>query len=594
MKRLLSLFLAAVILCSGLAVVASSDEYITFLQENGYIDEAVSPDNAITREQAAVMIGKAMGVLRDGGKSYVNPYTDLDESKDLYTAIMALNSVGIMTGSYSLFNPHNNMSREEFAVVLERVYKFITNDIMSEAEVFEGRFVDYNEISDWAQQSVANVVETGIFLADKGMKFSPKRPVTLKEASDAVYKIIKLDNKKTIFAERESTSDPAVTYKVYQKAVIKPQGGIAGFGMVARFSGAPGEIYVSRKTVKPDQENTRGNPVSPVVFARVADPDGNAVARVRLDYKETGLMEKVITINSGKPGVYQIQIINGRMDDEVAIGINGCSSWGIRGESSFGFTETTPKESYIYVADKFENASIAASGSFSLLSEDDKTVASSSSIKREAMTNGIEISTLSTKTVYKLVFDEAFRGEFCIEGVPKLLCPTAQMAKDLKGNYVIMEDGTQCHGPLQARAYSMAQKIYNDANGDFSIDVSGRPETLPENLLNPLAEAYTFSNYSGFLLSAATSLDTIYLKPGPHLGEEVTLAVGRGQEQIGTEPTWEVGNYYNRPWIYGQWTGAITTNSELKLIAAAPIIGESVIPKGKNSIPAATGMPITL
>lgn len=562
MKRIISLILSAVLLSSGIVFADNTGKYTDYMIEQGFVDNAPLADEPITREQAAVMIGRAIGVAKRSAENFDNPYDDVDSSKSSYTEIAALSSIGVMSGSDGLFLPDNAITREEFASVIERIYKLASNDMTTDEEVFEGRFVDFNDINEWARQSVTNVVVKGIFLADKGKKFSPQRYVTYEEAAEAVYRVSKIHINKSIFTESESTGDPAGKYSVYQKALIAPQGGIAGFGMVARFGGAPGEIYVSRKTTKPEQENTRGNPVSPVVFARVTDPDGVAIARVRLDYKENGLMEKVITINEGKAGIYQIQIINGRMNDEVAIGINGCSSWGVRGETSFIFTETTPKEGYIYVADKFENASIAASGAFSIMTEDNRAVASSSAINRVAMTQGLEISTLTPKTVYKLKFAGNFRGEFCMEGIPKLICPTAEMARDLKGNYVITDDGVQCHGPMQARAYEMAQKIYQDANGDFSVDLSGRPETLPDTLQNPLAESYNFGIYSSFLSSAKNSLDTIYLRPGAWLGEKCTMEQARSAEPLYTTPTWEVGNY-NFKFAYGIWTGALTTNSEL-------------------------------
>ncbi len=563
MKRIISLFLAFVMLGSVCVFAASETKYTDYMASAGYLDSIPSPDSPITRQDAAMMVGRAIGAAKDGAENVNNPYADIDSANPAYSEILALGEVGIMVGNGSGFNPGSNITREEFAIIIERVYKFASNDLPHDEEVFEQRFVDFNDISEWARQSVVNVVKNGIFLARKGKYFKPKELVTYEEAAEAVYKVAKINVKPELFPEGEAYGDPEKLYSVYQKAIITPNAGIAGFGVVARFNGSPGEIYFSRTTTKPDQENRRGNPVSPVVFGRVTDPDGNVVARVRLDYKENGTMQKIVNINDGKPGIWQIQIINGRLNDEVAIGINGASSWGVRGEVSFKYTETTPKEGYFWVPKKFQNASIAGTEAFSIKDESGTLIASSTNTKRGNYGQTLENSSLKPESVYSISVPETFRGDFWMEGVAGLLCPTADMARDLKGNVVYTSDGVQCHGPLQARAYEMAHKIYNDNNGDFSIDISGRPETLPENLQNPLAESYNFGIYSGFLSSAETALETISLVPGPYLGHRVSLELAReGKPPFDTE-TWEVGNFDTHGSSTGKFAGLLTTNSEL-------------------------------
>ncbi len=49
-----------------------------------------------------------------------------------------------------------------------------------------------------------------------------------------------------------------------------------------------------------------------------------------------------------------------------------------------------------------------------------------------------------------------------------------------------------------------------------------------------------------------------------------------------------------RSFILYSLNAFVTTKTELRLIAAAPIIGERVIPKKGKSTPAAIGMPIIL
>lgn len=568
MKRLISIFLILSVVLSGVFTVYADKTKGDKLSDNAvknYVTEKgiwkngeFEEDRAVTRSEFAGMIGRAIGVAETGIQS---GFDDVDSSDVNFKEISALSALKIINGSNGCFRPYDTITREETAVIIERIYKGIFEEFKNDTEYRETRFLDFSEISPWAVQSIVNVCDAGIMPARVGRKFEPKEKTTVLEAAKIAEYISHENRNNYIYSVFEPSGDVKTKYEIYQKAEITPQG-MAGFGLVARFSGAPGEIYVSRTTNKPKYEHSYGNPADPVAFARITDPDGNVIARVDLNYIESGKMAKVINIPDGKPGIWQIQIINGRMNDVVEIGINGALSWGIRGEPSFRFTETTPNEMYFWVPKKFKQAEFGASANFTIRDCEDATVGSPTSVNRAYAKYDVTSSTLKPETAYKVVFSENSNATLAIMGVPKLLSPTKEMAEDLKGNYAYSQDGMQFHGPLQLRAREAALEIYNKREGDFSVSFD-RPEELLENIENVMGEANVMS--AAGIAAVNATLDDQCLDPeSPYFGGFVGRKITNGEEEYPAD-SWEVDFY--PAYSNGQrFTSAIKLNAQLNYL----------------------------
>ena len=566
MKKYIVILIVLRIFFDGLPIHSLAAEswakmYIDYVTENElWVSNGdFEPNKTITRGEVCAMLYRAVGAAK---AEYQPSYDDVFPETNNATEIIGISQMGVMQGYEGYFRPQDSITREELAVVLERVYRMMSDEI-TEHEVNPNRLLDFNEISEYAQQSVMNMVENSIFTGVGQRCFAPKRQVTRAEMAKLVSKIHQSKIKvKRFTTEKVSISNPQTAYEVYQEGVVKQFVGVAGFGLVARFPGSPGTIYVSRTTNKPVTEIQMGNPAPPVTFARVIDPSGNAVARCDLDYMENGKMEQLIHLPAGEAGIYQIQIINGRDGDLVSIGVNGCSAWGVRGEFSFCYTQTTPKEGYIYTPRTFRNLSAAANGgTFSLNTAEGEPVINSSAISRYGMTQGIECSTLQPDSVYMLKMSAGFRGQFAINGVSKIICPTAAMARDLRGNYSEY-DGFLFMGPLQARAREQMMKIYERAGGDFTVQIN-RPEEMPE-VVNPLAEVGIVSVYDGFIAAMGYNLQDQCLDPAnPFFGAHVGRDVVNGQKAYHTN-TWQSydfdQNYLITPKAYA---GAVATDSQL-------------------------------
>lgn len=299
--------------------------------------------------------------------------------------------------------------------------------------------------------------------------------------------------------------DPAEEFDVYEVHEAYPLNGNSGFAVVAEFDGAPGQIYVARTTsytpVGKDRADGEGaTPWAPMAIARVEDPDGNLVAWYDFSDLEGDGVNAVsdaviIDIPEGKAGIWTIRMMNGQPNDTFEIGIKDPERWGVRGENVL---ETNLSGSYyLYAHKKAEFLYIASTSSkeFSLY-KDGELVATSAYTSRNGFTYlehslTLEGTELTQDSVYELRLPEDFDGTLIVDGVPALLCRSAEDALAFKGTLVEV-DGILYQGALQARARQEIVKLAS--NSDLTVTFN-KPDEIPE-LENPILEAQLFGAYA--------------------------------------------------------------------------------------------------
>lgn len=85
---------------------------------------------------------------------------------------------GIVTGiSETEFDPYDNITREEFAAILNRTYDFL--NLPSSSAAF--RYTDENSISEWAKESVNKMYAAGLMQGNENGEFKPKDILTKQE-----------------------------------------------------------------------------------------------------------------------------------------------------------------------------------------------------------------------------------------------------------------------------------------------------------------------------------------------------------------------------------------------------------------------------
>lgn len=116
---------------------------------NGYEDGAFRPEKTITRGEFSKILVKALDLEEDSNSA--RHFVDV-VGKWHQGYIGSLYKAGIIIGtSETTFSPENNVSRQELAVILTRIFGYepIANDLVLDTD-----FLDKEDIAGWAIKSV--------------------------------------------------------------------------------------------------------------------------------------------------------------------------------------------------------------------------------------------------------------------------------------------------------------------------------------------------------------------------------------------------------------------------------------------------------
>ena len=511
-KKTLGLFLALLMLFSALPVSATghwADEYIAYAETNGlwYESKVDSPDKAITRAELASLASNTIEMPHLTKE--IDLFDDVTAASRHYYDILAMSLGGVMVGDNRKFRPDDHITREEMAVISERLYA-IVDHTKTNAEIVKNRFADFEEISLWAQNAVYSAVEKKNMHGIAGKTFAPKKSLSRAEAIkvmvklDEHYKEKKESEKEPDFmvydAPTSVISSPKTAFPVYQSAGVVNVLGIAGFAVLGYYEGGIGEVYVARTTTVPEggaETNGQSTYIPPTAVAVVYDPDGDSIATVEFPIMESGKFAKIIVPGCEKTGIYTVRIMNGRTGDTFEIGMKETEYWGVRGERHLGATSTLPNPAYVYAQSKHEFVHVGINGEQTVYLKDlednvigvtEPKTRTNPFVKNEMNLGKV----LKGDTVYKIEFPENFNSGVVIDGIPGLMCPTKEAAEFLQGGWIKGEDGTLYQGIIQKRARDEIVRLAKEKNLEVKHD---KPEELPE-VKNPLAEAMLFGIYA--------------------------------------------------------------------------------------------------
>lgn len=149
-----------------------------------YIEQAVQPKLNITRAEAAMLIGKALGLEEvekffsgyiDGVPDWAKGYIIATSDKEIFEGYPG-----------NLFRPNNYITREEMTAVLIRAF-----EKKYEKEIELG-FVDKTEIAKWAEEYVKSAVQNKVVDGYPDNTFKPKNNITRAEAFTIICKLLGL------------------------------------------------------------------------------------------------------------------------------------------------------------------------------------------------------------------------------------------------------------------------------------------------------------------------------------------------------------------------------------------------------------------
>jgi uncharacterized repeat protein (TIGR02543 family) len=154
------------------------------------------PNEAITRADFAEYIVRALGIYREEA-TYENMFLDVRGDGVQTPAILIASENKIVAGySDGTFRPNELITREEAMTMYHRAMK-VTKLVGSDVTRYQN-YKDFENVSDWAQGYVKEVIAANVFNGTDATMISPKSNLTYAEAAQAIRNLLvesKLINK---------------------------------------------------------------------------------------------------------------------------------------------------------------------------------------------------------------------------------------------------------------------------------------------------------------------------------------------------------------------------------------------------------------
>ncbi|MEK4063696.1 MULTISPECIES: pullulanase [Paenibacillus] len=152
----------------------------------GVTSSEFKPKSNVSRAEFTALLVRALGVTVEGQAAFADVKPDAWYSSYVATAV----SRGIVTGrSQESFAPNAAISREEMAVMVIRALE-VKQGKKVEVASGTTRFADASGISAWAGSYVNAAAELGLVQGKADHKFAPKELMTRAESAQVIYNLL--------------------------------------------------------------------------------------------------------------------------------------------------------------------------------------------------------------------------------------------------------------------------------------------------------------------------------------------------------------------------------------------------------------------
>ncbi|CAM3160899.1 S-layer-like y domain-containing protein [Paenibacillus lupini] len=148
---------------------------------NGVAVDTFAPNRDISRAEFAALVVKALGFAPTSED--IKTFTDVQPSTWYASYINTAVQYGIVKGmSDGTFHPNQEVTRQEMAVMLDRVLELTQKDTSSWDTGTTAFEQDGSQIAEWAQSSIEELAAAGIMQGKSAGKFAPLDHATRAEA----------------------------------------------------------------------------------------------------------------------------------------------------------------------------------------------------------------------------------------------------------------------------------------------------------------------------------------------------------------------------------------------------------------------------
>ena len=174
-----------------------AEKAISFLAEkeviSGIGDNLFAPNQSVKREEFVKMLVGAFKIETTDAEC---SFSDVDVNAWYYSYVAgAVKSNIVMGYEDGSFGVGDYITREQMAALAYRTIKYYAPNTTIPTDF---SFLDSDDISDWANESVGAVVNAGVMNGIGGNMFDPKNQTTRAQAAQVIYNILKLFDKSIV------------------------------------------------------------------------------------------------------------------------------------------------------------------------------------------------------------------------------------------------------------------------------------------------------------------------------------------------------------------------------------------------------------
>lgn len=172
---------------------------------NGLTAITFGPEQNITREQLATILWRV-----EGSETPVKEFPFTDKPTNFAaTAVHWIAEAGLMNGyPDGTFAPTANITREELVTVLYRYAASIGMDTETNGDL--SKFVDADDVKDWAVDAVAWAVENGVVNGFPDGTFGPEMTATRAQVTTIITRMLKDHVSETALVDADETEEAEV------------------------------------------------------------------------------------------------------------------------------------------------------------------------------------------------------------------------------------------------------------------------------------------------------------------------------------------------------------------------------------------------
>ena len=156
-----------------------SAEYVEELAKlnviSGFEDHTFKPEQGVTRAEFVKMLTALFNISAANAVDFA----DVKQNDWFYESVKNAAGAGIVNGDNGYFMPQSLITRQDAAVMVYRIGKFVAANTVS--------FSDEDQISDYAKEAVGALADAGIMVGDGGL-FRPQEHIKRGETATLLYK----------------------------------------------------------------------------------------------------------------------------------------------------------------------------------------------------------------------------------------------------------------------------------------------------------------------------------------------------------------------------------------------------------------------